>query len=184
MMSRSVKFIFILTFLALSAFYLYVLYLTKHPNVSLAYRMYYIEQKTRIWDRNQTLAYIPGTEMVLTKYRDRCPYLSRAGWDIPKEDGSGSVFSGNGGLYFTLHADPGALNFEGTFTSPNAGTTLTVSIGDQWSQTIQLENENKNHFSVTIPATLLVADPETPNFISLKSNSKIKFQSFKLSYAG
>ena len=115
MMSRSVKLIFIITFLALSGFYLYVLYLAKHPNVSMAYRMYYIEQKTRIWDRNQSLAYIPGTEMVLNKYRDRSPYLSRAGWYIPKEDGSGTVFFFFFFLYFPLHAETGVLNFEGVF---------------------------------------------------------------------
>ena len=73
-MTRSVKFLFILTFLALSAFYLYVLYLAKHPDVSMAYRMYYLEKKTRIWDRNQSLAYIPGVLMDLTNERERCPY--------------------------------------------------------------------------------------------------------------
>ena len=43
------KFGFLAAILALSGFYLYTLYLAAHPNVSLAYKLYYLEGKTRFW---------------------------------------------------------------------------------------------------------------------------------------
>lgn len=182
-MSRSLKFLFILTFLGLSAFYLYVLYLAKHPNVSMAYRMYYLEQKTRIWNRNQSLAYIPGTLMDLTTYRQRCPYLSREGWDIPKEDNTGTVFSGSGGLYFTLHAIPNQLVFEGELQSLKDNTTLSFSAGN-WQQTVHFEKAGKQSFKVEIPEGIFISDPESPNYISFKSNNNLFFQTMKISHAG
>lgn len=183
-MTRSVKFIFILTFLGLSAFYLYVLYLAKHPDVSMAYRMYYLEKKIRIWDRNQSLAYIPGTLMNLTNERERCPYLSREGWEIPEKDGSGSAFAGTGGLYFTLHREPGPLKFEGTMTTNIADMELIISVGDKWSQTVKFDKAGAQKFEVSLPAGLFIADPMEPNYLSLQSNHPIMFKTFKLSRAG
>ncbi len=183
-MTRSVKFIFILTFLGLSAFYLYVLYLAKHPDVSMAYRMYYLEKKTRIWDRNQSLAYIPGTLMDLTNERERCPYLSREGWSIPEKDGSGSAFAGTGGLYFSLHRVPGELTFEGTLTANAADTELKISVGDKWSQTVKFDKAGSQKFEISLPAGLFIADPAEPNYLSLQSNHPIMFKTFKLSRAG
>ncbi|TXH61731.1 MAG: hypothetical protein E6Q86_07925 [Tolumonas sp.] len=183
-MTRSVKFLFILTFLALSAFYLYVLYLAKHPDVSMAYRMYYLEKKTRIWDRNQSLAYIPGVLMDLTNERERCPYLSREGWDIPEKDGSGSLFSGAGGLYFTLHREPGVLKFEGTLTAKKADTELTIKVSDKFSKTVKFNDAGVQTFELTLPSGLFIADPAEANYLSLQSNNPIMFKSFKLSHAG
>lgn len=53
-MSRTVKVLFLLALVGLSAFYLAVLQLARHPDVSYAYRLYYMELKTRFWNRNQT----------------------------------------------------------------------------------------------------------------------------------
>jgi hypothetical protein len=183
-MTRTVKFFFILMFLTLSAFYLYVLYLTKHPNVSMAYRMYYLEQKTHIWSRNQTLAYIPETVMDLMNERERCPYISREGWDIPEKNGSGSPFSGKGGIYFTLHKEPGALKFQGTLTTHTANTELRIAVGDKWSQKVKFEKPGEQQLDLLMPAGLLIADPLEPNFVSLQSNQAIMFRTIKLSRAG
>ena len=183
-MTRSVKFLFILAFLSLSAFYLYVLYLAKHPDTSMAYRMYYLEKKTRVWNRNQSLAYIPGTVMDLANERERCAYLSREGWDIPAKDGSGSLFSGKGGLYFTLHQVPGSLKFEGTLTTKTANTELSFAVGDKWSETVKFEKAGSQTFEVSLPAGVFIADPMEPNYLSLQSNNSIMFNTFKLSRAG
>lgn len=182
-MSRSLKFLFIIAFLGLSAFYLYVLYLAKHPSVSMAYRMYYLEQKTRIWDRNQTLGYIPGVVMDLTKYRQRCPYLSREGWDIPHENGSGTDFSGKGGLYFTLHSLPGKLELIGNVSAAQANTTLSFSAGN-WQQSVHFDKAGAQSFQVEIPAGVFISDPEKTNFLSLNSNNPLIFQTIKMSHAG
>ena len=69
------KALFILAILGLSAFYLAVLYLGAHPKVSYAYRLYYLDLKTRNWNRNQTLAYVPGTRMDMVV--DRPDQLAR-----------------------------------------------------------------------------------------------------------
>ncbi|WP_152536732.1 hypothetical protein [Tolumonas lignilytica] len=150
----------------------------------MAYRMYYLDKKTHIWDRNQTLAYIPGSLMDLTNERERCPYLSREGWDIPEVDGSGSPFSGKGGLYFTLHREPGVLKFEGTLTTQEAKTDLTISVGKTWSQTVKFDKAGSQQFVITLPAGLFIADPTEANYLSLQSNHSIKFKTFKLSHAG
>lgn len=176
-MARRVKFLFVLLFLALSCFYLYVLYLSTKPQVSMTYKMYYLEQKTHFWNRNQTLAYIPGTEMNLIPYRDRCFYLSREGWDLPEKDKSGTLFSGDGGLYFTLHSVPGALHLVAKFTALTDNTELTVSIKD-WSSTVNIAKAGPQTVTIDIPADIFVADPDTPNYVHLHSNHTMKFQSF------
>ncbi len=179
-MQRKLKALFILLILALSAFYLGVLYLAAHPNVSMAYRMYYLEMKTKFWSRNQTLAYIPGTPIDLVT--ERAFYLTRQGWSKPDKAGRGSEFSGEGGLYFTLHRVPGRLRFEGQLTTPVDGVELRVSVGTQWSETLHFDQAGANRFAVELPSGLLVADPLTPNLISLHASHALLFQSFMLSH--
>lgn len=182
-MTRSVKILFVLVFFVLSGFYLYVLNLTRHPHMSMTFKMYYLDQSIHFWSRNQTLAYIPGTEMSLVPYRDRCFYLSRAGWEIPEKDGTGTLFNGDGGLLFTLHSDPGSLIMVSNVTTLSDNTELTVSIGKAWSKTLTLTKAGPQHLSIQIPAGLLIADPETPNYVSLHSNHIMKFQSFNFTRA-
>ena len=57
------KFGFLTAIMALSGFYLYTLYLAAHPNVSLAYKLYYLEGKTRFWEHNSSMTYQPGNEL-------------------------------------------------------------------------------------------------------------------------
>lgn len=179
-MQRKLKALFILAILALSAFYLAVLYQAAHPKVSMAYRMYYLEMKTKFWNRNQSLAYIPGTPIDLVK--ERAFYLTRQGWSKPNEDGSGSEFDGDGGLYFTLHRVPGKLRFEGQLTTPVDNVELTLSVGEAWSETLHVDKAGATRFAVELPSGLFVADPLTPNLISLHANHVLLFQSFKLSH--
>ena len=71
------KFGFLTAIMALSGFYLYTLYLAAHPNVSLAYKLYYLEGKTRFWEHNSSMTYQPGNELNLTR---PSRFLSSAGW--------------------------------------------------------------------------------------------------------
>jgi len=180
-MQRKLKALFVLAILALSAFYLAVLFLAAHPKVSMAYRMYYLEMKTKFWNRNQTLAYIPGTPIDLVI--ERSFYLTRQGWSKPKEDGSGSEFSGDGGLYFTLHRAPGKLRFEGQLSTPVDNVELSLSVGSAWTHRLRFDKAGATSFSVELPSGLFVADPLTPNLISLHASHALLFQSLKLSHA-
>ena len=92
------KFGFLTAIMALSGFYLYTLYLAAHPNVSLAYKLYYLEGKTRFWEHNSSMTYQPGNELNLTR---PSRFLSSAGW-AKKPSSEGTELSGQGGLYFVL----------------------------------------------------------------------------------
>ncbi|GAA4501215.1 hypothetical protein [Pseudaeromonas paramecii] len=160
--------------LALSGYYLAVLYLAAHPKVSLAYRYYYLELKTRFWSRYQTLAYVPGAPMDLVV--ERVPFLTREGWHIPDETGKGSLLSEPGGLYFILHKVDGPLRLSGTLTVPVAGCTLTVGQG-RWQETVKFAEAGSQSFAVLIPSDGLVADPDQPNLVTLSPCEPLYFQS-------
>ena len=179
-MSRLLKAFIILTVLVLSAYYLVVLYLAAHPNVSYAYRLYYLEMKTRFWNRNQTLAYIPGTRIDLTPERPRI--LSRQGWSLPKDDGTGSEFSGLGGLYFTLHREPGPLRLEAEVRALKANTQLTFSVGERWHSELTLPHKGAYRIQVPIPANLFIADPLQVNYIAMTGSHPVRFQSLQISH--
>lgn len=176
-MSRTVKALFILALLCLSAYYLAVLYLARHPDVSYAYRMYYLEMKTRYWNRNQTLAYVPGYQFDMVN--DRAWILSRQGWTLPKDDGTGTEFTGDGGLYFTLHRVPKRLRLVAEVRNPRADNHLTLRIGD-WQQQVTLNVKGPQRLIVPLPAHLLVADPLEANYIALKSQAPIRFQTMMI----
>lgn len=179
-MSRLLKAFIILTVLILSAYYLAVLYLAAHPNVSYAYRLYYLEMKTRFWNRNQTLAYIPGTRFDFTKER---PWiLSRQGWSLPKDDGTGSEFLGQGGLYFTLHREPGPLRLEAEVRALKANTQLTFSVGERWHSELTLPHKGAYRIQVPIPANLFIADPIQVNYIAMTGSHPVRFQSLQISH--
>ena len=179
-MSRLLQAFIILTVLILSAYYLVVIYLAAHPNVSYAYRLYYLEMKTRFWNRNQTLAYIPGTRFDFTKER---PWiLSRQGWSLPKDDGTGSEFLGQGGLYFTLHREPGPLRLEAEVRALKANTQLTFSVGERWHSELTLPHKGAYRIQVPIPANLFIADPIQVNYIAMTGSHPVRFQSLQISH--
>jgi len=173
-MSRMMKVAMMALLLALSGYYLAVLYLAAHPKVSLAYRYYYLELKTHFWSRYQTLAYVPGALMDLVV--ERVPYLTRAGWGLPDESGKGSLLSGPGGLYFTLHKVEGPLRLSGSLTVPVAGCTLTLGQG-RWQQTVKFAEAGPQSFAVIIPSEGLVADPAQPNLVTIDPCQPLYFQS-------
>ena len=179
-MSRKLKALFILAILGLSAFYLAVLYLGAHPKVSYAYRLYYLDLKTRNWNRNQTLAYVPGTRMDMVV--DRPWILTRKGWAIPAEGGSGSEFSGDGGLLFTLHAVPGKMSFQAEVKVPVADTTLEFSVADKWHEKVTFTKAGPYRFIIPIPDGLFIADPLVANSVTMRSNHPLRFQSMQLSH--
>lgn len=177
-MSRTVKTLIILAILGLSAYYLAILYLAAHPKVSYAYRMYYLEFKTRFWNRNQTLAYIPGTKFEMTI--DRAWILSREGWSLPKDDLTGTEFSGKGGLYFTLHRVPENFRLEANILTLKPDTKMTFSIGNEWKTEINIKDAGGHQILIPLPVKLLKADPIDANYIAMTGSSPVRFQAMQM----
>ncbi|KJF82456.1 riboflavin synthase subunit alpha [Photobacterium angustum] len=83
----------------LSCYYLWVLYKAVTPNVSIAYKAYYIKTQTLFWQpKEPDLALnIPSSLELSTKV----PYLSREGWNKDADNGA-RLLTNTGGFYFTL----------------------------------------------------------------------------------
>jgi hypothetical protein len=71
----------------LAAFYLFVIYLALHPNVSSLYRAYYIDKDLKYWNHGEGIHYELGQKL---DFATRLPYLSREGWSSPESQGTWS----------------------------------------------------------------------------------------------
>lgn len=104
----------------LSGYYIWVLYKAITPNVSLAYKTYYIKNQTLYWQPKQpNLALALPTTLETTS---NIPNLSRAGWNIDANNNMRELTQ-QGGLYFTLPTAPTA-NVTITFTLAKAPLQL------------------------------------------------------------
>lgn len=176
------KFGFLAAILALSGFYLYTLYLAAHPNVSLAYKLYYLEGKTRFWEHNSSMTYQPGNELNLTK---PSRFLSSEGW-AKKPSAEGTQLSGKGGLYFVLpkqQAQPEQLTIQARINSPEAGTLLKVALGHDFTTTVKLAKAGINEIRLNLPGESLTTDPKHPNFLALSAPTPLNVQSVRLTVA-
>jgi hypothetical protein len=177
------KFGFIAAILALSGFYLYTLYLAAHPNVSLAYRLYYLEGKTRFWEHNSSMTYRVGNELNLTK---PSRFLSSEGWS-KKPSEQGTQLTGQGGLYFLLpkqgesSADQNDLTVRARINSPEAGALLKVAMGHDFVTTIKLAKAGLNEINFQLPGEALSQDPKQLNFLALSTATPLNVESVQLS---
>lgn len=100
----------------LSGYYIWVLYKAITPNVSLAYKAYYIKNQTLYWQPKQpNLALILPCKLNTT---NNVPNLSRAGWSFDTSNNMRELTQ-QGGLYFTLPTPP-TTNVTITFTLATA----------------------------------------------------------------
>ncbi|MDO2947534.1 hypothetical protein [Aeromonas simiae] len=165
--------------LALSGFYLYTLYLAAHPQVSLSYRLYYMEGKTQFWEHNSDLVYHTGNQLDLAK---PSRFLSSEGW-ASKPTAQGTQLQGEGGLYFVLSKQPDALTVLAKVDSPKAGTLLKVALGHDWTTTIKLAKQGLNEVKLNLPGNLLKADPSQPNFLAISTPEPLNFHTVQMKVA-
>ncbi|WP_163921690.1 riboflavin synthase subunit alpha [Photobacterium sp. Alg240-V54] len=104
----------------LSGYYVWVLYKAITPNVSLAYKAYYIKNQTLYWQPKQPNLAL--TLPITLKTTNKVPNLSRAGWSFDTSNNMRQL-SQQGGLYFTLPNVP-ATNVKITFTLTKAEQQL------------------------------------------------------------
>ncbi|MCG3862948.1 MULTISPECIES: riboflavin synthase subunit alpha [unclassified Photobacterium] len=132
----------------LSCYYLWVLYKAVTPNVSIAYKAYYIKTQTLFWQpKEPDLALsIPSSLDLTTKV----PYLSRKGWS-KKADNGVRLLNNTGGLYFTLPLKVKEdVKVSITLTSPlSSPLHFTVN---QWHGAFS-STKQSNVFDAIIPAS-------------------------------
>ncbi|MBD1558347.1 hypothetical protein HC752_15520 [Vibrio sp. S9_S30] len=89
---------FFVLFTVLSLYYLWVLYLIATPQVSLSYKTYYMDKKTRYWGHDDETFEIPESGVV--DLSQKSPLISRSGWTKETLEGFRTLKS-EGGIYFS-----------------------------------------------------------------------------------
>lgn len=118
----------------LSGYYIWVLYKAITPNVSLAYKAYYIKNQTLYWQPKQ-----PNLALTLPSKLEtinNVPNLSRAGWSFDTNNNLRELTQ-QGGLYFTLP------------TAPTANVTITFTLATA-PQQIKPLTFTFNHYQGTL----------------------------------
>jgi hypothetical protein len=173
------KFGLLTAIVALSGFYLHILYLAAHPTVSLAYRLYYLDGKTRFWEHNSSMIYQSGHQLNLTQ---PSRFLSSHGW-AKKPSADGMVLTGDGGLYFLLATPAVAIKqiaMQAQIHSPVAGALLSVAFGDETPITVTLAKAGVNDVHLLLPAPTPLADPTQPYFLALSTPMPLTIASMSL----
>lgn len=156
----ALRILLISVLMLLSGYYLWVLYKAITPNVSLAYKAYYIKNQTLYWQPKQpNLALTLPTTLDVTQ---NLPNLSRAGWshDI---DNNARELNQLGGLYFTIKNQP--------------TTNITLSINVNHSQHTRLPFTFNSHSGDLIPINngkTLIATLTKHQFLSSNILQSIK----------
>lgn len=110
--------------LAMGGYYVYVLDLNRHRQVSDSYRYYYLDKEVRFWNKYQSMYVIPGHVYDTTVER---PYfLDRAGFAAPDGKGHGMPFCDKSSFIFKLYKNPGAVYAFIRLKSELGHTMITV----------------------------------------------------------
>ena len=174
--SKTLRITLIALIAILSCYYLWVLYKAVTPNVSIAYKAYYIKNQTLFWQPKQpklTLS-IPSSLDVAT----RVPYLSRAGW-AEDANNNARLLSSNGGLYFTLpKAEKKNIHLTVNVSTP-LSTPLNIHL-NQWTGVLTPTTQ-ANTLVASIPYNALMAGDALQHF-TIDPPSPIAIKHIDFSY--
>ncbi|PSV27284.1 riboflavin synthase subunit alpha [Photobacterium sp. GB-56] len=154
----------------LSCYYLWVLYKAVTPNVSIAYKAYYIKTQTLFWQpKEPNLALkIPSSLELSTKV----PYLSRAGWNEDADNGA-RLLTSTGGFYFTLpHKVKQKVKVSITLAS-SLSSPLHFSV-NQWHG-VFAPTKQSNVFDAIIPASAFKSG-DTLQTLQIKALTPLAFK--------
>ena len=87
--------------LAMGGYYVYVLDLNRHRDVSDSYQYYYLDKKVRFWNKYQSMYIIPGHVYDTTV--ERPFFLDRTGFSAPDSNGRGMAFTDRSAFIFKLY---------------------------------------------------------------------------------
>jgi hypothetical protein len=137
----------ILLLAVLSSYYLWVLYLAAHPQVSTAYRIYYIEKQTLYWAKENSRLDWPDTGFINTS--NSSPYLSRQGWaSKASEDGRELVHQGS--VFFNLAPNANGSVRVSVFLSHSITEPVYASLDG--NKQVRLMPRGINRLEATLPA--------------------------------
>ncbi|MGL5947770.1 MAG: hypothetical protein ACRCYV_01740 [Aeromonas sp.] len=173
------KLLFLTAILPLSGFYLFTLYLAAHPQVSLSYRLYYIEKMSRFWQHNSTMEYYQQPVDLTQASR----FLSFAGWGY-KPTPKGTPLIGTGQIMWVQPAASvplAALSVSLTLHSP-AASTLTARLGSASVTVPMAAGEQQIQF--TLPAQSASADRHGLQQLHLSPAAPIHVSAFTLRNQG
>ena len=152
-MKRFEKHLSIIAILILGSFYLYGFWLSAHPNVSLAYRLYFIEQNLLRWSKPGILDFNPG---VTLDFRVPVANRSLVGWEPPNSTGT-RLQGANSELYFDIqkHIQPKRVELKGR-TILEAGRTLRLRIlaNEAFIGEVEFNGPEWRELEFVIPASL------------------------------
>ncbi|HIF9057307.1 TPA: riboflavin synthase subunit alpha [Photobacterium damselae] len=173
--NNSIRLILLTLIAVLSCYYLWVLYKAATPNVSIAYKTYYIKQQNLYWD-------IDNPDLSLSipkrlKVEQNLPFLSRQGWSKDVIDHARQLES-QGGLYFTVNQaieQPIELTIDLT-TPVTQSIDITVN---QWHGTLQPSISQPNHLTTIIPTTAFLA-PKAVQQLTVLNSKPLSVQQITL----
>ncbi|WP_318453181.1 riboflavin synthase subunit alpha [Photobacterium leiognathi] len=174
--SKTLRITLIALIAILSCYYLWVLYKAVTPNVSIAYKAYYIKNQTLFWQPKQpTLALtIPSSLDMATKV----PYLSRAGWE-EDTDNNARLLHSTGGLYFTVpKAEQKNIHLTVSLSTP-LSTPLNIHL-NQWTGVLTPTTQ-ANTLVASIPYNALITGDALQHF-TIDTASPIAIKNIDFSY--
>jgi len=146
-----------LSILLLTA-YIGILLNARNPQVSLEYRMYYIEHTLDAWPANGGLLYVLGTKEIFSLDPREQGALNRlaGGWSIREESGRWTQGNRASILYIFPEKVEEELILEMEVVQYMQGVSAEVYANDQWIG--RMDEETGKQISIPIPEEYLQTD--------------------------
>ncbi|MEC6795570.1 riboflavin synthase subunit alpha [Photobacterium sp. S4TG1] len=161
----------------LSGYYIWVLYKAITPNVSLAYKTYYIKNQTLYWQPKQpNLALMLPTTLKTTT---NIANLSRAGWSIDVSNNMRQL-NQQGGLYFTLLTTP-TTKVKITFNLAKAPLSLkSIPFTFNNHQGLLVSQNQGKHFVALLPTQQFASSARQLQSLILNVTTPLQVTSINL----
>ncbi|NOI23224.1 hypothetical protein [Vibrio mediterranei] len=141
--------------IALSGYYLWVLYLAATPNVTVGYQTYYIDKATLFWGKDNNNLVLPLSGII--EPGEQSPFISREGWnydlhtELERNKNEGRRLVHSGGVYFNFDQNPSHSVYVKIDLAKSITEPVYVSIDGEHKT--RLEPVGLLSLAATLPAT-------------------------------
>ncbi|GFN32799.1 hypothetical protein [Paenibacillus xylaniclasticus] len=143
--------------LVLFCWYVGILYFAVHPNVSEAYRLYYISHELKHWKGNQGIIVLSNEKIPFDSIQDnRVAYLGK-GWSSP-EDWGIWMEGREANLYMQLSSRPDGpieMQLQSLSFLPEGSKEFSIEANGHPIGSIKAKYDGSTLYTVTIPSNLL-----------------------------
>ncbi len=150
--------------LAMGGYYVYVLDLNRHRDVSDSYQYYYLDKKVRFWNKYQSMYIIPGHVYDTTV--ERPFFLDRTGFSAPDSNGRGMAFTDRSAFIFKLYKNPDTVYAFLRLKSELGHTMITV--GDH--STAYLDEPGSYEIYIPIERDFISEIPGEINYVPVSTS--------------